>query len=72
MRSFEHQTGYTGTEGSYAVNGLNQYTSVAGQSLSYDDNGNLTSDGSRTYGYDVENRLVAIGGADVATLSWPA
>ncbi|MEQ3744978.1 MAG: RHS repeat-associated core domain-containing protein, partial [Henriciella sp.] len=43
---------------------------VAGQSLSYDDNGNLTSDGSRTYGYDVENRLVAIGGADVATLSY--
>lgn len=42
----------------YATNGLNQYTSAGGASFTYDDNGNLTSDGTRTYLYDVENRLV--------------
>ena len=46
---------------SYARNALNQYTSVDGQSASYDDNGNLTSwlspdKGRQTYTYDAENR----------------
>jgi hypothetical protein len=36
--------------------------------LGHDANGNLTSDGTRTYTYDVENRLVkATGGASLAT-----
>ena len=42
----------------YVANNLNQYTSVAGTSHGYDSNGNLTSDGTRTYGYDTENRMV--------------
>ncbi|MCK0127531.1 RHS repeat-associated core domain-containing protein [Erythrobacter sp. F6033] len=42
----------------YATNGLNQYTSVSGATYEYDDNGNLIDDGSNTYLYDVENRLV--------------
>jgi RHS repeat-associated protein len=42
----------------YASNGLNQYTSVTGTTLSYDGNGNLTSDGrGRTYVFDAENVL---------------
>ncbi|WP_162010961.1 RHS repeat-associated core domain-containing protein [Oceanicaulis sp. HTCC2633] len=42
----------------YAVNGLNQYTTVAGTTLSYDGNGNLTSDGrGRSYVFDAENVL---------------
>lgn len=45
--------------GTYVPNGLNQYTNIAGQAIAYDDNGNLTSDGSMTYTYDMENRLVA-------------
>lgn len=54
---------YTGVapSRSYAVNGLNQYTSVtttAAQSYCYDANGNLTLDGGTAYRYDVENRLV--------------
>ncbi|WP_185976568.1 RHS repeat domain-containing protein [Catenovulum sediminis] len=44
----------------YKVNGLNQYTEVGGLSYNYDDNANLTSDGNRTYVYDVENRLTQI------------
>lgn len=42
---------------SYAANGLNQYTSAAGASLTYDTNGNLKTDGTWTYGYDLDNRL---------------
>ena len=42
----------------YASNGLNQYTSVTGTALSYDGNGNLTSDGrGRSYVFDAENVL---------------
>jgi YD repeat-containing protein len=48
-----------GSTGSYEVNGLNQYTKVNGKSLSYDDNGNLTHDGSKGYSFDVENRLTS-------------
>ena len=43
----------------YVTNGLNQYTRVRGNSISYDDSGNLTSDGVWSYSYDVENMLIA-------------
>ena len=42
----------------YASNGLNQYTSVTGTTLSYDGNGNLTSDGQgHSFIFDAENVL---------------
>ena len=41
-----------------AANGLNQLD-PAGTNYIYDANGNLSSDGSTTYTYDVEDRLVA-------------
>jgi YD repeat-containing protein len=42
----------------YIPNELNQYTNVGGALPTYDDNGNLTYDGSVwTYTYDRENRL---------------
>jgi YD repeat-containing protein len=44
----------------YTTNGLNQYIAAGGPTISYDPNGNLTSDGVRTYGYDIENRLVSM------------
>jgi RHS repeat-associated protein len=59
---------------SYATNGLNQYTGTVSAgapsaTFSYDANGNLTSDGTRTYAYDSENRLVsAASGGTTATL----
>ena len=43
-----------------AGNSLNQYTTVDSASFTYDDNGNLTSDGAYTYSYDAENRLLAV------------
>ncbi|MFA5966735.1 MAG: RHS repeat-associated core domain-containing protein [Sphingomonas sp.] len=61
-------TGYTSVSKSYAVNGLNQYTAADGASPSYDANGNLTSDGTTGYSYDVENRLIT--SSSGATLSY--
>jgi hypothetical protein len=47
---------------SYVVNGRNQYTQVGGANQGFDANGNLTSDGATTYGYDTENRLMGLPG----------
>ncbi len=73
----------TGAAGQSA-NGLNQYDTVCtddpantgeclvntSMSLTYDDSGNLTGDGSWTYVYDVENRLVeaSVGGSQAVTM----
>ena len=46
--------------GAYNVNGLNQYTSVNGSTVSYDLNGNLTSDAPSALTYDMENRLTSM------------
>jgi RHS repeat-associated protein len=59
----------------YGVNGLNQYTGTVSNgtpsaAFQYDANGNLISDGSNTYVYDTENRLVSATGAHTATLSY--
>ena len=61
---------YTAGSFDYERNGLNQYTSVGGATLTYDANGNLTSDGATTYGYDVENRLISASGVRNATLTY--
>jgi RHS repeat-associated protein len=55
-------TGGYAVNRAYGVNGLNQYTTAGTASFTYDLNGNLTSDGSRTFTYDEENRLVAASG----------
>ena len=54
----------------YGVNGLNQYTSAGPATFSYDANGNLTGDGSSTYLYDIENRLVSAIGCTTAALRY--
>ena len=58
---------------SYSANGLNQYTAAAGSTLAYDGNGNLTGDGTWTYGYDQNNRLrTATKSGTSATLAYDA
>ncbi|MFN3233153.1 MAG: RHS repeat-associated core domain-containing protein [Alphaproteobacteria bacterium] len=58
--AFLHQPAQDKNE-AYSVNGLNQYTDIAGVSLTYDANGNMTSydfgAGVHTYTYDAENKL---------------
>jgi RHS repeat-associated protein len=64
-------TGMVTVNRAYAVNGLNQYTSAGPATFTYDANGNLTSDGTNGYTYDVENRLVmAVGGGVTANLTY--
>jgi RHS repeat-associated protein len=49
----------TGTQ-TATYNTLNQLTNLSGQARTYDALGNLTSDGTRTYSWDAESRLVGI------------
>lgn len=49
-------SGGTVTYGS--ANNMNQYPTVAGNSISYDDNGCLTDDGTFAFAYDTENQLI--------------
>ncbi len=59
--------GHVNVNRSYTTNGLNQYASVDGANFTYDANGNLTSDGTKTYLYDIENRLVFVSGGGSST-----
>lgn len=52
--------------GSASYNALNQQIGFGGQTLSYDLNGNLTSDGTNTYTWDARNRLASISGPAVS------
>lgn len=49
--------GYVPVNRPYGVNGLNQYTTAGPATFGYDNNGNLTGDGTNVYNYDVENRM---------------
>ncbi len=44
----------------YTTNNLNQYTSVNGVNYSYDSDGNLLSDGTKTMSWDIRNRLTQV------------
>ncbi len=46
---------------SVTSNALNQISSAGGTAFTYDANGNLLQDYARTYAWDAENRLIAIG-----------
>tara|TARA_R110002051_G_scaffold68434_6_gene123485 strand:+ start:67334 stop:71611 length:4278 start_codon:yes stop_codon:yes gene_type:complete len=62
-------TGHVNLDLLYGTNGLNQITSVTGQSApTYDGRGNMTGDGVRTFGYDYLNRLTSVSGG--VTLSY--
>ena len=54
--------GYTTLSRAYTANGLNQYKTAGAATFTYDANGNLTGDGTYTYTYDVENRLITKSG----------
>ena len=47
-----------GSTTNYTSNNLNQYIQAGNNRYTYDATGNLTSDGTFTYAYDYENRLI--------------
>jgi len=54
----------------YVANGLNQYARVSGAGFSYDGRGNLTSDGTRAFTYDVDNKLLTGSAPTAATFTY--
>ena len=54
----------------YVPDGLNRYANVDGVASTYDGRGNLTSEGSRTFAYDLENRLTATTDASAMSLAY--
>lgn len=64
--------GMPGAVASATYNAANRLTAWGGTALAYDANGNLTSDGSRTYTWDSRNRLKTIAGAATASFSYDA
>jgi RHS repeat-associated protein len=51
----------TSSTDSYTANNLNQYTAAAGATLTYDNNGNMLSDGVQTYTYNkYHNQLTKV------------
>ncbi len=65
-------TGHQNVNHTFTVDGLNRYLTGGGASYSYDARGNMTGDGTRTYGYDFDNRLTTVsgGGQGAVTLSY--
>jgi RHS repeat-associated protein len=55
-----------------AFNADNGMTGFGGAAMSYDANGNLTSDGTNTYTWDARNHLTAISGATTASFTYDA
>ncbi|MGH7137879.1 MAG: RHS repeat-associated core domain-containing protein, partial [Pirellulales bacterium] len=54
----------------YSANALNQYTAVGSVTPTYDGDGNLTYDGTFTYGYDAEGRLVSVNQSSTAVAGY--
>ncbi len=66
------RTGLPQAVTSASYNAANQQTAFAGQSLTYDLNGNLTSDGTNTYTWNARNQLALISGSTTASFSYDA
>lgn len=56
----------------YTVNNMNAYTAISGVNQQYDNNGNLVNDGTFTYSYDAQNRLIAVNNGSVASYQYDA
>ncbi|MBI5353100.1 MAG: hypothetical protein HZB50_10720 [Chloroflexi bacterium] len=51
----------------YDYDSANRLTSAGGQTYSFDNNGNLLSDGQNTYVYDSANRLTSVNHQSIVT-----
>ncbi|MEL6630232.1 MAG: RHS repeat-associated core domain-containing protein [Bacteroidota bacterium] len=64
-----------GTSTTYTTNPVNQYTGILGLvslNPTYDNNGNLTSDGQQTFQFDQDNKLISIDNGATGTYLYDA
>jgi RHS repeat-associated protein len=66
------RTGLPSALTSATYNAANQQLTFESIALTYDLNGNLTSDGTNTYSWDARNRLVSIAGGSAASFQYDA
>lgn len=66
------RTGLPAAVGTTAHDAANRVTDWNGATVTYDDNGNMLSDGARSFTWDARNRLVAISGAASASFAYDA
>ncbi len=56
----------------YSHNNMNAYTAVGSETMQYDGNGNMLSDGSHTYQYNYRNRMIGVDNGTTATYQYDA
>lgn len=64
-----------GVTTNYTANNMNAYTAITGgtnMTPQYDNNGNMTSDGTHTYQYNYNNRLISVDNGTTATYKYDA
>lgn len=64
-----------GVNTNYTANNMNAYTAITGgtnMTPQYDDNGNMTSDGTHTYQYNYNNSLISVDNGTTATYKYDA
>lgn len=64
-----------GVATNYTANNMNAYTAISGgenKSFQYDSNGNMTNDGTHTYQYNYNNRLISVDDGQTATYKYDA
>jgi RHS repeat-associated protein len=66
------RTGLPAAVNSTSYNAANQQTAFGSQALTYDLNGNLTSDGTNTYTWNARNELASIAGSVAASFQYDA
>ena len=56
----------------YSHNNMNAYTTVGNETMQYDGNGNMLSDGHHTYQYNYRNRMISVDNGSTATYQYDA
>jgi hypothetical protein len=65
-KSFGSYPAATASTVAYMPNNLDQYAAIGAVTPTYDGNGDLTFDGTFTYGYDAESRLISASGSGLS------
>ncbi len=76
LRTSSGETEYNHVNGTYQPDPLNRYLTIGSQSRTYDQAGNMSSDGQREFVYDAYNRIQkvrdALNGSDIVSYEYDA